>query len=140
MRTLRSLAGTAVVSGLLLAGCGGGEETTTTGSDPQVFDKAALSSPIEVDAGSSFEIVLEANNTTPYNWVFTAKPDASVVAYEGREYETDPGSEGLTGAGGTETFSFEATAAGSTEIGLAYEELSGDGPTTEKIEAKVTVR
>src|SRR5690349_8538541 len=115
-RKLRPLAAAAATVALLLAGCGGLDEDATTTAATQTFDKAALAQPIEVDAGSDFEIALDANNTTPYHWVFTRKPDSAVVTYEGREYETDPGSEELIGAGGTETFSFSAVAAGSTEI------------------------
>ena len=127
----------------LIAGCGGSDSTDSTAEDSsgtEAFDKATLPDQIEVDAGGSFEISLDANNTTPYHWVFTTKPDPKILSFESRDYETDPGSEGLTGAGGTETFKFEGVAAGTTEIGLAYEDLSGDGPTTDKVEAKVTVR
>ena len=139
MRASRRLLVAGAVASFLLAGCGGSDDDTTTPST-QTFDKAALVKPIEVDAGADFEIALDANSTTPYHWVFTRKPDSAVVAYEGRNYETDPGSEGLTGAGGTETFSFHAVAAGTTEIGLAYEEISRDGPTTERVDTTVTVR
>ena len=130
-----------VVLALLLAGCGDDND----GGDSNTFTADDLNAPIEVDAGSTFQIVLDSNPTTGYAWQVEDKPDPAVVKYSGSEYEPDPGSEDREGGGGEEALTFEAVAAGETEIGLVYMFSAAttgndDRDAAEKTTATVVVR
>jgi predicted secreted protein len=122
---------------LVLAGCGDDDA-----GDSNTFTADDLNAPIEVDAGSTFQIVLDSNPTTGYAWQVEEK-DPGVVKYSGAEYEPDPGSEDRAGGGGEETLTFEAVAAGETEIALTYmfsQPVSDDSNTAEEKTATVVVR
>ncbi len=71
--------------------------------------------------GQIFTIVLEANPTTGYSW--QVDNDEEFVTLESRDYivpEPAEGEEPLVGAGGEETFTFNALQAGNTEITFSY--------------------
>jgi len=121
---------TAAALALVVAGCGGDGEPETF-ADP---------SSIEVDAGTEFEITLDSNPTTGYEWNLRREPDAAVVEYVGSEYEADEASEGLDGGGGTETLTFRATDPGSTTIELEYAFSGGGRDTTTQRDIALTVR
>ena len=123
------LAAALLAAALLLAGCGG--SSTERFEDP---------SSIEVDAGTEFEVVLDSNPTTGYEWRLAEEPDAAVVEYVGSEYAQDPDSEGLDGAGGQETLTFKAGDAGSTTIELEYVFAGGERRTATKRDIPLTVR
>jgi inhibitor of cysteine peptidase len=121
----------AVVLIALVAGCGEDEPTTETFEDP---------SAIEVDGGAEFAIALDSNPTTGYEWRVAGKPDESIFEFVGSEYEQDPGSEGLDGAGGTQTLTFRATGAGEATIELEYVFSGGDKETATKRDIALTVK
>lgn len=104
---------------MLAAGCGG-DDPDPVEPDSGVEQFTDLSVPIEVEAGSELELVLDSNPSTGYAWKLRGKPDADVLTYEGTEYVADPGSEGLAGGGGVERLRFRAVGPGEATVALAY--------------------
>jgi inhibitor of cysteine peptidase len=74
--------------------------------------------PIAATAGKEFKITLRANATTGYQWVLAKAPDEKLVKLLRSEYKR-PDSK-LVGAGGEMVWTFQALAAGRTELGLDY--------------------
>jgi predicted secreted protein len=69
-------------------------------------------------AGSSFTIVLAANHTTGYSWRLSKPLNANLLRQVSDVYEEE--SSGRIGAGGKETWTFEALSAGTAEIEFEY--------------------
>lgn len=76
------------------------------------------SSPIRVEVGISFHIVLDSNATTGYSWRLAERPDNGVVEDRGERYL--PPSTTRRGAGGKEIWSFRAVGVGEALIKLEY--------------------
>jgi inhibitor of cysteine peptidase len=75
---------------------------------------------ITVRPGDIVTLTLASNPTTGYSWQ-VMEIDAAILVQDGDpEYKQTPGSEGLVGAGGTETFRFKALSAGRTSLNLGY--------------------
>ncbi|MEN6356803.1 MAG: protease inhibitor I42 family protein [Armatimonadota bacterium] len=74
--------------------------------------------PIAANAGSEFAITLQSNATTGYQWRLGNQPDDRVLKLIGSVYN-EPHSR-LMGAGGTETWTFQAISKGTTQIILEY--------------------
>ncbi len=126
---------TAVISAVMLAlcmlaGCG-------TVSAEKVYGKKDTN--IEVKAGDRFTIQLEENPTTGYMWSVSVS-DESVVKMTGDQYNDESASEGLAGAPGTHTYTFEALKAGTTQITFVYERSFEEGSAAETVVYNVTVK
>ena len=73
-----------------------------------------------VKPGDVITLTLNSNPTTGYSWQ-VMEIDNAVLAQQGDpEYKQASGTEGLVGAGGTETFHFKASGAGSVTLKLGY--------------------
>ena len=97
---------------VLLSACGGGDQV--------VVGEADQGSTVELEVGQVLVVELVSNLTTGYSWQ-VLEVDAAVLAQQGEpEYVEDSQSEGLVGAGGIETFRFEALQAGQTSLSLGY--------------------
>ena len=95
----------------LFSGCG------THGT--QITD-ADNGKQINVKSGDLFTLTLVSNPTTGYSWQ-VMEIDNTVLLQDGEpEYKQSPRSEGLVGAGGTETFHFKAVGSGKTTLSLGY--------------------
>jgi inhibitor of cysteine peptidase len=94
-----------VVAGLVAVAC-------TTARLPSAAES------IEVEAGARFSLTLDANPTTGYQWRFVQPADEGVVRRVGTQYT--PRTPGLLGGGGTEVWTFQAVARGTTTIRLEY--------------------
>lgn len=68
------------------------------------------------------EVVLPSNPSTGYQWVNMLTEGGIVVQVGDPIYEQYPECQGRDGCGGTETFHFEATQAGTGAIKLVYEQ------------------
>jgi predicted secreted protein len=97
---------------VMLSGCGF--------FGPETF--GAEDRSIEVDAGDTFELTLPANPSTGQDWsIVRPGPDRATVRQEGGREDDFKGDSGADGGGdGTQTFSFQAVAAGTTEIKMSY--------------------
>ncbi len=74
--------------------------------------------PLTVTAGKEFNITLQYNASTGYQWVLAKAPDQKLVKLLGTEYKRlDPK---LIGSGGDMVWTFQALAKGKTQIGLDY--------------------
>lgn len=93
---------------------------------------------ITVAAGKTFVIQLDANPTTGYDWSVKIN-DESVVKLENQEYKQQSGTEEMTGAGGTDYFTFKGLKKGSATITLTYERSFEEGSATETLVYNVTV-
>ncbi|MBT2435122.1 protease inhibitor I42 family protein [Streptomyces sp. ISL-22] len=84
---------------------------------------------IEVDAGDVFELTLPASPSMGQDWsIVRPGPDRATVRQEGGRKEDFAGDGGADGSGdGTQTFTFQAVAAGTTKIKMSYCVL-GDCP------------
>jgi predicted secreted protein len=93
---------------LLLCAC-----TSNAGvfSDPSI--------PIEIHTGDRFTIVLDANVTTGYSWVFGTPVDENILRLVKSDYISSK--NGMTGTGGNQVWVFEALQPGTTMITLKYE-------------------
>jgi predicted secreted protein len=125
---------------VLLAGaCGSrsAEPSTTppggTGTEPAAatapaalaFTEAEDGGTVAVPAGQRFTLALPENVTTGYSWALELSPGLAVVS---DEYAQTPGSEGRPGAGGTHTWTIEATAAGTQVLAGHYRRPWEDPP------------
>jgi inhibitor of cysteine peptidase len=115
------LVGVVMVS-CLVAGCGAEVKAY---SDP--------SKPIEINAGTEFDIVisLESNPTTGYSWVPVYNQDELTLVDE--NYQQDDDSKGLIGAGGTQTFRFKALKTGQATLTMAYQRAWESGALETKV-------
>lgn len=73
---------------------------------------------VEVRVGQEFNITLESNPTTGYQWQLAKQLNETILEFIGSEYK--PSESGLIGAGGTEVWTFKAVNSGTTEISLKY--------------------
>ncbi|MFD0007972.1 protease inhibitor I42 family protein [Streptomyces sp. NPDC127178] len=82
-----------------------------------------------MDAGDTFELTLPANPSMGQDWsIVRPGPDHATVRQEGGREEDFEGDSGADGGGdGTQTFTFQAVAAGTTKIKMSYCVL-GDCP------------
>jgi inhibitor of cysteine peptidase len=75
---------------------------------------------IEISKDSTFAVTLQSNPTTGYAWT-VAIVDSTVVQQQGdKEYKQGNTDANIVGAGGAETFTFRAMAAGQTTLQLIY--------------------
>ena len=75
-------------------------------------------STIESKVGDTFAIPLEANHTTGYCWRLAQKSDPAILKQLGEKYDED--NSGGMGAGGLETWTFQAMAKGATTLVFEY--------------------
>jgi len=93
---------------LILCACTSGVKLY---SDPSI--------PIEVEAGDRFTIELDSNATTGYSWVFGQPLDETILRLVNTDYISPK--SGLTGAGGTQVWVFQAMQPGTAVVSLQYE-------------------
>ena len=75
-------------------------------------------STIESKVGDTFTIPLEANHTTGYSWRLAQSTDPAILKQLSEKYEED--NSGSAGAGGVETWTFQAMAIGATTLVFEY--------------------
>jgi inhibitor of cysteine peptidase len=93
--------------------------TTTTVSAPAAFAFTAAENngTVNVSVGTQLALTLDENPTTGFSWELELSSGLSVVS---DSYQTTPGREGMPGAGGTHTWTIEATTAGTQTIAGYY--------------------
>ena len=95
----------------LFSGCGThGTQITDADNGKQII----------VKPGDVVTLTLVSNPTTGYSWQVMDVDKAILVQNGEPEYKQSPGSEGLVGAGGTETFQFKVVGNGETSLNLGY--------------------
>lgn len=94
---------------------------------------------IDVKAGETFTIQLEENPTTGYGWTVSVS-DESIVKPGSDQYNTESSGEGLAGAGGVHTYTFEALAKGAAQITFVYERSFEENSGIETVVYDVTVK
>ncbi len=130
---MRWFASTALVV-LLLTSCGsddsGGDEA---GGDetPIVMTDADSGSEISVATGESFEVRLESNPSTGYEWQVDLATLEGLIEVGSTTFE-EPDTD-LVGAAGTQVFEFEATGSGAGILRFEYLRPFDDPPVPERI-------
>jgi inhibitor of cysteine peptidase len=112
---------------LMLAGGCASSDSTPPDADPDRGGEQLLvlgaednGSQVELTSGQVLEVTLASNPTTGYSWE-VSEVDETVLTQVGEvEFQQAPAEgEPVTGAGGTETFRFAASA-GETTLTLVY--------------------
>ena len=93
-----------------------------------------------VNSSDKIILTLESNPTTGYGWQVIEIDNAILVLEGDPEYKQSPGTEGLTGAGGTETFRLKAVSTGETTLGLGYMHPWESVPPIETFSIQVVVQ
>jgi inhibitor of cysteine peptidase len=107
----------------MLAGCGSVDEVVVRDAD--------AGGQVALQVGQILAVSLESNPTTGYSWQVTHSDDAILQQLGEVEFK-QAGEEGLVGAGGIETFRFEAVRAGETSLELGYLRPWEEGVSPEK--------
>jgi predicted secreted protein len=96
-------------------------------------------STIESKVGDTFIIPLEANHTTGYSWRLAQPPDPAILKQLSEKYEED--NSGRIGAGGVETWTFQAMAKGTTTLVFEYvRQFEKNVPSAKTSKFKVTIQ
>jgi inhibitor of cysteine peptidase len=127
---------TALVMSFFLAmaffsGCGTNEAQAT---------QADNGGRITLQPGEVMTVTLNSNPTTGYGWQVLKINNAILVQEGDSVYEQSENSEGLVGAGGTETFRFKAVGSGETSLELGYMRPWEDVPPIETYSVLVIVQ
>jgi len=112
----------------LFSGCGT--------HNPQVTD-ADNGQQVTVKSGDVITVTLVSNPTTGYSWQVMEIDNAILIQDGDPEYKQSPGSQGLVGAGGTETFRFKVIVTGETNLSLGYMRPWESLPPTETFSIRV---
>lgn len=98
---------------------GGGSNQPAADTVDQMLTEADNGKPVTLKVGDTLTVQLASNPSTGYSWK-VIEDDTAVLEQVG-EPQFDLGSKTpMPGAGGTETFTFRATAAGTTTLTLLY--------------------
>lgn len=102
-----------ILSALIFSGCGPAREVKV--------DANANGSQVELKKGQTLVITLESNPSTGYSWE-VVELDESILRQMGEpEFKvSDPRQPPPPGAGGWETWRFQAVKAGQTALKLVY--------------------
>lgn len=100
---------------VVMAGAGCGEKKEEVTEEPKLVG-SVTSESMEVEAGQDFQVVLDANPSTGYDWTVAEKPDPNIVEQAGEEAVQPPEGQTMTGAPIKEIWKFKAVAAGKTDI------------------------
>jgi inhibitor of cysteine peptidase len=111
------------------AACGRGRETF---SDPSM--------PIEMRRGAEFDIALESNQSTGYQWVLADSAALAPLRIVRKDYTIPRKNRGANGAGGTERWTFAAPNPGQATIHLVYKRPWENKPPAETALFRVRVR
>lgn len=100
-----------LLAALLFAGC--------SSTDDVLLDETDNGGQVTLEAGQTLAISLPSNPSTGYSWEVESI-DAAVLSQTGDpEFESEAEGD-VVGAGGTETFRFEAVASGTVQLTLIY--------------------
>lgn len=107
-----------LVLAALLVGCAAPtavptENPAAGGTRPALTDPTT---PIEVQAGETFHIVVDSNPSTGYRWDLVGELDGNIVEFVSSGYTADE--PVMPGSGGVDVWAFKAVAAGETQITL----------------------
>ena len=75
---------------------------------------------LNLKVNDEITIKLESNITTGFKWNLSNETDANIISLVSSDYKQTPADKNLVGAGGFETFTFQAKSKGSTTIILTY--------------------
>lgn len=110
----RAAAAASLALGLILGGCGGGP-------GPVRLSAADDGRLVLVERGATIDVRLDSNPSTGFAWTLVERPNAGVLRLVSSRFEpADEAEEPRVGGGGTEVWSFEAAATGTTSFRLAY--------------------
>ncbi len=102
----------------LLSGCGSGSpEEGSSPSTIHVTPAAKTGTTVDVKVGDTVVVSVEANETTGYQWTFTA---GETFAIEKSEYVPDPNPDQLAGRGGAQIVTLAVTKAGESDLVGTY--------------------
>lgn len=102
-----------LLSALTFSGCGPAKEVQ--------LDASANGRQVELQKGQTLVITLESNPSTGYSWEVVELEESILRQMGEPEFKvSDPREPPPPGAGGWETFRFEATNAGQTALQLVY--------------------
>ena len=110
----------------------------TQSSKSLVFTEKDNGSMVSCTKDQELKIKLESNMTTGYSWNLSENTDEGIVMMVSSEYKESKKEKEMVGAGGTETFIFEAKDNGRTEILLEYKKPWEENTEPEKV-FKITV-
>ena len=96
--------------------------------------------PIEVRAGSEFELALKSNQSTGYQWVLVDSAALGPLQLVSRDYAVAGRNRGRNGAGGTERWIFRAPSAGTAVVSLAYKRPWETRPPADSARFRVRVK
>jgi inhibitor of cysteine peptidase len=113
-----------IAMSVALVGCGGD-------SAGMVLDDADSGKTVLIDSGDQFEVRLESNASTGFEWVVDPESASDVVTLVSSTYD-EPETD-LVGAPGTQVFVFEATVSGAGILRLEYLRPFDDPPVPERI-------
>ncbi len=94
------------------------------------LNDAACGRIVAVDSDATVAITLPSNASTGYSWRVTQEPEPFLVAEPGSGDYAAPPAGSPPGAGGSQTFAWRATAAGSTGLQLGYVPPAATAPET----------
>lgn len=95
---------------------------------------------ITLQSGDVIKLTLESNPTTGYSWQVLEIDNAVLIQDGDPEYKQAPISDGLVGAGGTETFHFKAVEVGKSMMKLGYMRPWENIPPVETFSLQVVVQ
>ncbi|HZQ06214.1 MAG TPA: protease inhibitor I42 family protein [Anaerolineae bacterium] len=96
---------------LALAAC-------SSSTPPVMIGEGDNNSTQAVSVGQELQVTLPSNPTTGYSWNLTQNPDPQILLAIGSHYNAP--AQQIPGKGGTETWSFRGTRAGTTSFTLVY--------------------
>jgi inhibitor of cysteine peptidase len=121
---------------ILLVGCTTSNPTAAPSTRPAVTDPAT---PIEVQAGETFNIVIDDNPSTGYHWEFTDELDGNIVEFVSRDYTVDE--PVMPGSGGVDIWIFKALSAGQAQIALgSFPPGADDGEAAQTVTFNIIVK
>jgi predicted secreted protein len=107
---------------------------------PRTVTEHSSGHTIVLGVGQRLNVKLRANDSTPYRWDFTKRPNLSILRFAALTKTTDPHPPGLVGVPGHYIYRFKALRRGTTSLKLAYHYIDRRSPVATRFTLTVKVR